>query len=148
MKTFFKELFGYTFNFNDKVINSLKNSNAAMPEKAVKLLNHTINAHEVWNARILGETCTTGIWEVHPYESLADINKANYNKSLTILDNYGLDTVINYTNSKGDSFQNTLQDILFHIVNHSTYHRGQIATDSKENGITPLVTDYIFYKRE
>ena len=38
--------------------------------------------------------------------------------------------------------------MLFHFVNHSTYHRGQIASNLKEHGIEPLVTDYIFYKRK
>jgi uncharacterized damage-inducible protein DinB len=37
--------------------------------------------------------------------------------------------------------------MLFHIVNHSTNHRGQIAVDFKSNGITPLGLDYIHYKR-
>lgn len=30
---------------------------------------------------------------------------------------------------------------------NATYHRGQIATDFKNTGLQPLVTDYIFYKR-
>ncbi|WP_209331385.1 DinB family protein [Lunatimonas salinarum] len=34
-----------------------------------------------------------------------------------------------------------------HIVNHSTYHRGQIATLFRESGLQPVVTDYIMLKR-
>ena len=52
------------------------------------------------------------------------------------------------TNSKGETFSNKIKDILFHIINHSTYHRAQIATDLKQNGIEPINTDYIFYKRK
>lgn len=55
---------------------------------------------------------------------------------------------IGYKTSKGDAFQNTVKDILFHIINHSTYHRGQIAANCKEYGIEPLMSDYIFYKRD
>lgn len=40
-----------------------------------------------------------------------------------------------------------IKDIMFHIVNHSTYHRAQIATELKDHGIEPLKTDYILYKR-
>ncbi|MCF8317339.1 MAG: hypothetical protein K9I02_01220 [Haliscomenobacter sp.] len=55
--------------------------------------------------------------------------------------------IINYSNSKGQLFSNSIQDMLFHIINHSTYHRGQVATEFKRQGLEPLVTDYIFFKR-
>jgi uncharacterized damage-inducible protein DinB len=149
MKPFFAELFQYTFHFNDKVTDALIASNIVpMPEKALTLLNHTINAHEIWNARINGSECHTQVWEMRPIDKLKAINVQNYNDSLAILKSADLETVISYTNSKGQPFTNTIKDILFHIINHSTYHRGQIATSCKENGITPLVTDYIFYKRD
>ena len=32
---------------------------------------------------------------------------------------------IAYANSKGNSYQQSLEDILIHVVNHGTYHRGQ-----------------------
>ncbi|QLH28398.1 MAG: hypothetical protein HWD63_02710 [Candidatus Parvibacillus calidus] len=39
-----------------------------------------------------------------------------------------------------------MKDIIFHIINHSTYHRGQIAMEFRQSGLEPLNTDYIFYK--
>ena len=35
-----------------------------------------------------------------------------------------------------------LGDTLVHVVNHSTYHRGQIATQIRQLGATPPSTDY------
>jgi uncharacterized damage-inducible protein DinB len=35
--------------------------------------------------------------------------------------------------------------ILRHIVNHSTYHRGQIASKLKRFGIEPPTTDFFFW---
>jgi uncharacterized damage-inducible protein DinB len=35
---------------------------------------------------------------------------------------------IEYTNSKGQKFSNTIEDVLLHCCNHSSYHRGQIIT--------------------
>ena len=71
----------------------------------------------------------------------------NYEHSLHILDKFDLTATMSYTNSKGQTFSNSIRDILFHVINHSTYHRAQIATEFKQNGLEPLVTDYIFYKR-
>lgn len=43
MKSFFKELFEYTYNFNEKVIDSLLDGVGACPEKSLQLINHTLN---------------------------------------------------------------------------------------------------------
>lgn len=147
MKDFFKEMFEYTFHFNEMVINALLSSEVTLPQKSLKLINHTINAHEIWNHRIEEKPCSTTVWAMRDLTELKQINKNNYNTSIEILESYDFSKALSYKNSKGDKYTNTVKDILFHIVNHSTYHRGQIATDCKEHGITPLVTDYIFYKR-
>ncbi|WP_379084396.1 DinB family protein [Pedobacter sp. UC225_65] len=46
-----------------------------------------------------------------------------------------------------NQYTGIVKDILFHVFNHSTYHRAQIATLFKESGITPPVTDFIILKR-
>jgi uncharacterized damage-inducible protein DinB len=38
--------------------------------------------------------------------------------------------------------------VLRHIVNHSTYHRGQVAAKLKRLGVDPPVTDMIFWVME
>lgn len=148
MRLFFNELFEYTFHFNEMVIDSLIKIEGNIPEKALELINHTINAQEIWNARIEEKLCTTDVWAIRRLDSLKGINRLNYENSLRIIDTYDFEKRIKYANSKGKAFENNVRDMLFHIINHSTYHRGQIATYCKLEDITPLVTDYIFYKRE
>jgi len=50
---------------------------------------------------------------------------------------------ISYTNTKGEAFSNTIGDILQHVIMHSAYHRGQIATDLRSAGFSPAYTDFI-----
>ncbi len=38
--------------------------------------------------------------------------------------------------------------VLRHIVNHSTYHRGQVASKLKRFGVTPPVTDLVIWALE
>ena len=147
MISYFNELFEYTHHFNDKVISLLLNLEN-VPERSNKLLSHTINAHEIWNARIEKRTPLTAVWDMRPLETLKAINDKNYSDTLRILENFDLSEKISYVNSQDMAFVNTVGEILLHVGNHSTYHRGQIATNCKEQGITPLITDYIFYKRQ
>ena len=52
---------------------------------------------------------------------------------------------IAYENVKGETWQYTLGQMLQHTVNHSTYHRGQIVTLSRQAGASPAGTDYLLW---
>jgi uncharacterized damage-inducible protein DinB len=55
---------------------------------------------------------------------------------------------VSYTNSKGEAWSSTVQEILTHLVIHSAYHRGQIASDLRAAGQEPAYTDYIHAVRQ
>ena len=147
MNDFFKELFEYSHHFNQKLAIVFLESPDRTSEKAIKLFNHIINAHHIWNNRIERKQTTLGVWDQHTVQELQGIDKANYEQTLIILEKFDLHEISSYSNSKGQTFNNNVRDILFHVINHSTYHRGQIASEFKHSGVDPLVTDYIFYKR-
>ncbi|WP_335966514.1 DinB family protein [Galbibacter sp. PAP.153] len=146
MKQFFKELFEYSHHFNQGLSDIFIDKPDKTSEKAVKLFNHLLNAHQIWNNRINPEQPTFGVWELHDTKDLKNIDKINYEQTMQILDKFDLNDNLSYTNTKGQVFNNSIQNICFHVINHSTYHRGQIATEFKLHGIEPLVTDYILYK--
>jgi uncharacterized damage-inducible protein DinB len=144
---FFKELFEYSHHFNQKLATVFTEQPVLSSGKSIQLFNHLLNAQQVWTSRVLGAAQPFGAWEMHPVGELKEIDRANYTNAVRILDESDLNSAIKYTTSKGETYTNSVRDILFHVINHSTYHRGQIATEFKQNGIDPLVTDYIFYKR-
>lgn len=146
MKEKLVDLFEYTYHFNKEMIKIISENLEKIDEKTMNLINHTLNAQQIWNARILGEK-TFEVWQINPFESLEGINDQNFKTSVQIVENSDLDQRINYQNSRGTKFENSIFEMLFHAVNHSTYHRGQINSLLKQNGIEPILTDYIFYKR-
>ncbi len=146
MENFLKELFEYNHVSNQKLIERLSDNRHGLSERAVQLINHMLNAHQIWNARIQQGT-TFQVWQLNQWDALALIDQDNYKKSLQILENVDLEEVIAYSTSTRAKYSNKVRDILFHVVNHSTYHRGQLAMDMRRSGIEPLSTDYIFYKR-
>lgn len=147
MKQFFKELFDYSNHVNQKLADVFNDSPDQTSEKAVKLFSHVLNAHQIWNNRIDAKQTPFSVWELHPVRDFKSIDQTNYEQSLQLLDKVDLNETINYTTSSGQAFNNSIRDILFHVINHSTYHRAQIATAFKQHGLEPLITDYIFYKR-
>lgn len=146
MKLFFKELFEYTHHYNQKLSEVFIENPEKTSEKALKLFSHMLNAHQIWNNRIEPRQSTSGVWELRAIEDFKDIDTSNFEHALHIVDTFDLNENVNYSTSKGQPFSNSIRDILFHIINHSTYHRGQIATEFRLHGMEPLMTDFIFYK--
>ncbi|MBO0320808.1 damage-inducible protein DinB [Muricauda sp. CAU 1633] len=147
MKGFLQQLFDYNFYCNKKLIAQC-GSQDTISENTIRLFSHILNAHHIWNQRILGVPTTHTVWQEHPFENWEDIHYDNQRTSFEIITNANdLNKRVEYENSQGRIFTNDLQDILFHIVNHSTHHRGQILMDFRNSGITPEPLDYIFYKR-
>lgn len=53
-----------------------------------------------------------------------------------------------YKNSRGDEFVQPLYEVLSHVFNHSTYHRGQLVTMLRGLGVDAIpATDFIVYSR-
>lgn len=55
---------------------------------------------------------------------------------------------LSYRNLKGDPTTFPLGHQMLHAVNHSTYHRGQIATLLRQLGAQPVSTDLVVYYLE
>lgn len=139
MKAFFQQLFDYNFYCNKQLI-AVCGSLVVIPERTASLFSHMLNAHHIWNARILGQESQFGVWE--------DLHYENQRTTFEIITNADqLEGRISYENIEGRAYANSLKDILFQVINHSTHHRAQIAADLRANGAAPPASDYIFYKR-
>jgi len=147
MEVFFNELFDYNFFCNKQLIEAFGKCEK-VPEKSATLFSHILNAHHIWNARMIGMATSLNAWQEHPAEDWEDLHYENQRNTFEIITNtQDFEERIDYENSEGRLFINTKQDLLFHVVNHSTHHRGQILMDFRAHGITPLPLDYVFYKR-
>jgi uncharacterized damage-inducible protein DinB len=69
--------------------------------------------------------------------------RRDFLRGLTAAD---LDRVIEYQSLMVNRrFAYPLRQMLQHVVNHSTYHRGQLTTLLRQLGAEPCVTDFLFY---
>lgn len=146
MKDFFRDIFEYHYHTNQELSKLLLKSHDKISEKIVALFSHSVNAHQIWNARI-GIGKELGVHDIHPLDRCKKMDVDNYKSTLIIISDFEFDRVIEYQNSKGGQFKNTVSEILFHISNHTSHHRGQIMANLRQIGVEPFITDYIFYKR-
>lgn len=148
MKKYLLEMLEYDLWANERVYMSLSDF-IQPPEKALELFSHIIISQIIWYDRILGNTAQyKSPWQIINFEeSKTLLVKINGDlKSILEMSDI-LEKEVEYKNTKGVRFVNSASDILTHIINHSTYHRGQIASIVRKEGGTPAVTDYIAFKR-
>jgi uncharacterized damage-inducible protein DinB len=147
MKGFYLDKFKYNFEINQKIIQSLIEHKDQLNDRILTLISHTLNAHHIWNSRMLNTQIVYKVWDIYDYEKMININIENNNNSLKAIEDFNLDESIDYVTMINEPFCNTRQDILYHILNHSNYHRAQINSELKNLGLSAITTDYIFYKR-
>ena len=115
---------------------------------------HTLSAECVWLLRWNGEN-PPGMLAPGGYPDLAAVrhawtdNEAKMRQFFEPLDEAGLQKVIPYKTFAGLETASPLWQMLQHVVNHASYHRGQITTLLRQLGAAPPKgTDLIAYYRE
>lgn len=143
-------LFAYDDWANHEVLSSLQYVTGP-PARSINLLAHIVSAERLWLERMLMQKQTLPVWPqftLAQCELEADQLPGLWKSYLTALGDAGLSEPVAYRNTKGESFTSQKQDILMHVVMHSAYHRGQIATDMRAAGFAPPYTDFIHAVRQ
>src|SRR5690349_4399099 len=102
---------------------------------------HIWGAQDIWLRRLQGESLASSPTAAFANDKHGTLNgliqsSADIENFVKSKDAAFLSSLYSYKNLKGDPFTDPVEDTLFHIVNHSTYHRGQIITMLREAGVT------------
>lgn len=147
MKEHYTKLFEYNLWANNAFSEVLR-ANQFQNSKILKLISHMANAQSIWLSRIKKETSSIGVWDEHTLKEALELLANSSQDWLDFIYSGDMDQeTIGYKNSKGNEFESRLGDILTHVVNHGTHHRGQIAHMLREEDIDPPASDFIFYVR-
>lgn len=118
-----------------------------------KTLYHIWDAEYIWIKRLNGESLTKGASADFrgTLREACDLMLKNSELFVFYLEQKSeenLNKVIDYTNIAGNKYCNTVSQIITHVMNHSTYHRGQLITLLRNAGYTTVsTTDYIAFCR-
>ena len=119
-----------------------------------KTLSHIWLAEYLWMCRIEGIQWKnlTGRHEGQGTQEIStDLLEASnyYIVKTTSISDKDLNTTIEYKLLSGEPSQTSVLNIIHHVMNHSTYHRGQLVTMGREVGFTdPPKTDFIQFVRQ
>ena len=145
-----RRLFAYDEWANREVLASLRAAQP-VPARSLKLLAHILSAEKLWWERIEQQKQTLPVWPdftLPQCEAEVAEMSVRWKEYLDKRNDADLARVVNYKNSKGENWRSLEDDIVQHIIMHSAYHRGQIATDMRAAGFTPAYTDFIHALRQ
>ena len=148
MKDHLALLLNHEFWANERIIHTMRSLDVN-PPKAIELFDHILGSHDNWLARIKHEQPHLSIRDNHAndfdYVFQAKHYFLQWMEMIETHDPMAL--TVSYQNSRGESFSNTLYEIVVHICLHSQYHRGQIVSAIRPQISSVPSTDMIAYMR-
>jgi len=148
MKDFFLKWYEYNAWANRRVIGCLERQ-MVTDEKILSVFGHLMAANFIWLNRIKDLPKSKyelwGRYDLYELRKMVEEADESWMNFLHEHDNF--DRLMKYHNYVGDYFENNVQQIMIHLVNHGTYHRGQVAMLLRQKGFEPVNTDFITYDR-
>ena len=142
--------FSYNFWANQEVINAIASA-GGQDKRSLQLMSHIFAAERLWLERLKQQPQSTPVWPEFELKAcqgqLDELNKL-WSEHLELITAGDVAQAVSYKNSKGESWTSSIVDVLTHVVMHSAYHRGQIASHMRERGQTPAYTDFIHSIRQ
>lgn len=113
-------------------------------------LVHIAGATDIWSRRLQGQAVTARPTEAElPTldDAVALLAKGHeaFDRLLPTLTLEQLESTWSYRDLKGTLNRLPLFAVYRHVVNHETYHRGQIASKLGRLGFEPPVTDFVYW---
>ena len=107
---------------------------------------HLVSAQWIWLSRWKG-TSPKAMWTAGDHPSVPALRErwaalhGEMEAFVSAQTGASLAADVTYQNLKGDTLKFPLGALFLHVVNHSTYHRGQVTTLLRQLGAQPVATD-------
>jgi uncharacterized damage-inducible protein DinB len=153
MENRFVKQFEFEFWSNTEILIALKSLKEADP-RAILLFSHLLSSHRMWLCRVNKTAMTCTLFqertllecEVLMAENLRDWKLFLAGKSVE-----DLETTIEFMSAweaNPSKRKMTIEDAIIHLINHSSYHRGQIVASIKGKVADLPLATYIIYASE
>ena len=111
---------------------------------------HIISAEWIWLMRMQGIS-PKALWESSDFSTVSVLRQhwegvvSKQNEFLESITEESLNDSITYINTRDETFTYPLWQILLHLINHSSYHRGQVTTMLRQLGAETVPTDFLVF---
>lgn len=117
-------------------------------------LVHLLSAEQNWYSRWQGVTPTgmldpSGFPDIDTLRTAWSAHESKMRQFIGDLGDEGVQRELDYRTLAGTASRSAMWEMIQHVVNHGTYHRGQVTTMLRQLGAKPAKSvDLIAYRRE
>lgn len=149
MKEYLLRLFNYNHWANETLWDII-NKNNITDEYIIKMMNHIVNVQVIRFPLIIDNKSIPAVtmWDIHSLEKLKDMNDETMEETICFLTEARPRVFLEKVAGKtidGVDFLISKGDMMIHLANHASHHRGQIALKMRELGISPPNNGYLQY---
>lgn len=148
MKELLKKQIEFEYWANSELLVKLKEADS-LNDRALFLFSHIMSVNSIWLQRIKGEPVTINIFQERTLaecELLLQTNHENWNTFFTEADEEVFQKSIQFHFPIDNTTRTmVIADSIFHITNHSSYHRGQIVSLIKGSVAVLPHLGYVFF---
>lgn len=162
MKEIYSDFANYNLWANKKIVDFYLEQSSELLEReiansfpSIKLtFFHIWDAELIWFKRLEGKSMAhfpsakfSGAVEEGLYQMIQ--NSTEFRDFIQTQEETFFDEKCHYQTTQGGQFRMLNREIMQHVFNHSTYHRGQLVMMARQLNLSNIPsTDYIFYLRE
>ena len=147
---YLRKEFGYDAWANREMLAAIRAAGGEN-NRSLELMAHILAAERVWLDRLRQVPQSVPVWpeaDLERCQAEAEKLDHEWHQYLELVTAGDISQTIAYKNTKGESWTSAIVDVLTHVVMHSAYHRGQIASHMRSIGQTPAYTDFIHGVRQ
>ena len=117
------------------------------------ILVHILTAEIVWRERLSLGDSSNSFLDPEAYVTLEYLHdrwvreEESTQKFYESVTNERLESIVAYSNRRGETFEHVFWNIIMHVINHGTQHRSEVATILTGYGVSPGDLDFIHYLR-
>jgi uncharacterized damage-inducible protein DinB len=117
-------------------------------------LNHLLVADRIWLGRILeGQAPPLKLDQIlyGDFVALEVARRAEDQRFVHAIESMAPDrfrSTFEYRNTRGERFVQPMREVLAHVFNHQTHHRGQVHDQLSQTSVPPPELDLIYFLRE
>lgn len=162
MKQLLQQYAAYNIWANNKLFDCINNLSDDQIQREItssfpslyKTVLHVLDAENIWWQRIKlaehieipSENFTGSFGELI---KKLNMQSAQWEAWVSNATENQLNHVFAYQNTKKEQFKQPVYEMLLHLFNHGTYHRGQLVTMLRQLGVEKIPpTDYIIFSRK
>jgi uncharacterized damage-inducible protein DinB len=134
---------------DDNVVYSPGRSLAAAVGTMAHVAAAQINWLERWRGgvnRISTVEMAAAMWSLDDVRAGFERSHAGLHEYIASLADADLDRTLAYKDSRGDPNERPLWQLMTHVANHGTYHRGEAAAELTALGHSPGDLDFVFWE--